>query len=135
MDQWATRLINGSESTADLAVPLLEAGSPEVLPGWYDDWVLMERERLRQRMLHALEALSGKLIRAGRFAEAVEAALVAVSVDPFRESAHRALIEAHLAEGNHFEARRSWQSYRDLLRSELGVNPSGQLLTALHPAG
>ncbi len=134
MDRWATRIISGTESTADLTVSPLEVGSWEVLPGWYDDWVLVERERLRQRMLHALEALSRKLVRADRFADAVEAAIVAVSVDPLRESAQRALIEAHLAEGNQSEARRSWQGYRDLLRSELGVSPSGNLLTTLNQA-
>jgi DNA-binding SARP family transcriptional activator len=130
MDQWATRMINGTETTADLAVPRLGAGPWEVLPGWYDDWVLVERERLRQRMLHGLEALSRKLAGASRFADAVEAAIIAVSADPLRESAQRALIEAHLAEGNQSEARRIWQGYRDLLRRELGVNPSGNLLTA-----
>jgi DNA-binding SARP family transcriptional activator len=133
MDQWATRMIAGTESAADLAVAPLRAGRWEVLPGWDDDWVLIERERLRQRMLHALEALSGKLVRAGRFADAVDAAIIAVSVDPLRESAQRALTEAHLAEGNQSEARRIWLDYRDLLRRELGVNPSGNPLTA--PAG
>ena len=136
MDQWATRMISGSESAADLAVAPLRAGWWEVLPGWDDDWVLIERERLRQRMLHALEVLSGKLVRAGRFADAVEAAIIAVSADPLRESAQRALTEAHLAEGNQSEARRIWRDYRDLLRRELGVNPSGNPLAApdgLHP--
>jgi hypothetical protein len=70
----------------------------ELLPGWYDDWVLLEREPLRQRVLHGLEALSRHLVRAGRFAEAVEAAMVAVAVEPLRESAQRALVTAHLAE-------------------------------------
>jgi DNA-binding SARP family transcriptional activator len=125
MDQWATRMINGTESAADLAVASLRADTWDVLPGWYDDWVLAERERARQRMLHALEALSGKLVGASRFADAVEAAIIAVGVDPLRESAQRALIEAHLAEGNRSEARRIWRDYRDLLYRELGVTPSG----------
>ena len=55
MDQWATRMINGTETTADLAISRLGSHRWEVLPGWSDDWVLVERERLRQRMLHALE--------------------------------------------------------------------------------
>jgi DNA-binding SARP family transcriptional activator len=129
MDQWATRMINGTETTADLTISRVGSCWWEVLPGWCDDWVLVERERLRQRMLHALEALSGKLLRASRFADAVEAAIIAVGVDPFRESAQRTLIEAHLAEGNQSEARRIWRDYRDLLRRELGVSPSGDPLT------
>jgi hypothetical protein len=71
----------------------------DVLPGWYDDWVLIERERLRQRVFHAMEQLSREMVRQGRFAEAVEAALVTVSAEPLRESGQRVLIEGHLAEG------------------------------------
>ena len=57
----------------------------DLLPGWYDDWVVFERERLRQRLLHALEMLSLRLVRQGRFGEAVEAALL-VHAEPLRES-------------------------------------------------
>jgi len=44
--------------------------------------------------LHALESLSARLATLGRYAEAVEAALNAVDIEPLRESAHRALIQA-----------------------------------------
>ena len=135
MDQWATRLIDGTASAADLAVSPSWADVLELLPGWYDDWVLAERERLRQRMLHALEELSRRLVRAGRFADAVEAAVVAIGAEPLRETAQRVLIEAHVAEGNLSEARRIWREYRDLVHRELGVDPSGTLLTALDAAG
>jgi DNA-binding SARP family transcriptional activator len=87
----------------------------------------MERERLRQRMLHGLEALSRHLVNAGRYADAVEAAMLAISAEPLRESAQRALIEAHIAEGNLIEARRGYQAYHKLVRRELGVDPSGDL--------
>jgi DNA-binding SARP family transcriptional activator len=87
----------------------------------------MERERIRQRMLHALEMLSRRLVSVGRFADAIEAALTAISADPLRESAQRALIEAHAAEANWAEALRAFESYRDLIRRELGVNPSRDL--------
>jgi DNA-binding SARP family transcriptional activator len=47
-----------------------------------------------------------------------------VAVEPLRESAHRALIGAHLAEGNRVEALRQLARLRHLLREELGVEPS-----------
>jgi DNA-binding SARP family transcriptional activator len=78
---------------------------------------------LRQRMLHALEAMSRQLVIRRRCAEAVEAAMMAVSAEPLRESAQRALIEAHLAEGNWVEGRRTFEAYRDVLNRELGTQP------------
>jgi DNA-binding SARP family transcriptional activator len=128
MDQWATRLIEGSAFARDLTISSSVADALDLLPGWYDDWALAERERIRQRLLHALEALSGRLTSLGRFADAVDAALLAVSAEPLRESAQRTLIEAHVAEGNLTEARRSLLAYRALVRRELGVDPSNELL-------
>jgi DNA-binding SARP family transcriptional activator len=131
IDQWATRVIEGTAIDSDLAISVSWTDALDLLPGWYDDWVLMERERVRQRMLHALETLSRTLTRAGRFADAVEAAMLAVRAEPLRESAQRALIEAHVAEGNLGEARRSYGTYRELLSRELGVGPSRDLQVLL----
>ena len=101
--------------------------SGELLPDWYDDWVLEERERLRQLQVHALEALAERLAAAGRYGEAVEAALAAVRAEPLRESAERVLVRIHLAEGNHGEALRRYLAYRRRLRDELGLEPSPQM--------
>lgn len=99
----------------------------DLLPDWYDDWVLVEQERVRQLRLHALEELSGALVATGRGAAAVEAGLLAVRCDPLRESAQRALIRAHLAEGNRADALRHYRSYEALLAGELGIAPSPDL--------
>lgn len=107
----------------------------DFLPDWSDDWVLMERERFRQLRLHALEALCEQLTLAGRFGQAVDAGLAAVTGEPLRESAHRAVITAHLAEGNRGEALRQYELYRRLVRAELGVVPSPALQELLaHPS-
>lgn len=96
----------------------------DVLPEWYDDWVLVQQERFRQVRLHALEALSERLTLAGRTSEGIEAALAAIAAEPLRESAHRALIQAHVAEGNAAEAIRQYHRCEALLSSELGIKPS-----------
>jgi DNA-binding SARP family transcriptional activator len=124
---WADRIIEGHGQTADLQVIQLSPEVIDLLPGWYDDWVIFERERLRQRVLHALESLSRRLVAEHRYADAVEVAMTAVAVEPLRESAQRVLIEAHLAEQNWVEARRAFLAYRDVLRTELGVAPSADL--------
>lgn len=118
----ARHLMNGTWSLA--AEFDLRPFEGELLPGWYDDWILIERERFRQLCLHALETLCERLAGAGRFGAAVLAGVAAVTEDPLRESAHRALIKAHLAEGNPTEAIRQYRRYGDLLRSELGLEPS-----------
>lgn len=105
----------------------------ELLPDWFDEWTLLERERLLQLRLHALERLSERLVAAGMLAEAVEAALAAVAAEPLRESAHRALIGVYLAEGNTVSAFRQYEAYRRLLADELHVAPSTlmeELMTA-----
>lgn len=99
----------------------------DLLPDWYEDWISTEREHFRQLRLHALEALCEQLTAAGRFALAIEVGMAAVSAEPLRESAHRRLIEAHLAEGNRGEAIRQYGLCRRLLRDRLGLGPSGQL--------
>lgn len=108
--------------------------SPELLLGWYDDWVMSERERLGQLRVHALEHLVDDLVRAGRYSEALEAASAAVSLDPLRESTHRAVIRVYLAEGNPGSARQQFDRYRQLLRTELGsVQPTPLMLEMLGP--
>ncbi|MGW3680841.1 AfsR/SARP family transcriptional regulator [Streptomyces prasinus] len=107
------------------AWPSLELLTGEdLLPGWDEDWVLVERERLRQLRLHALDTLAEILIGQGRTALAMEAAWAGVRAEPLRESAHRAIVSAHLAEGNLSEAVRHYDAFCRSLDEELGVTPS-----------
>ncbi|MDA0160166.1 hypothetical protein OM076_07825 [Solirubrobacter ginsenosidimutans] len=126
--QLAHRLLEpGSTMTPAMtvrAIPLLAA---ELLPGWYEDWTLLEVESWRQLRLHALEAAAGLLVVARRFGDAADAAVAAVRVDPLRESARSALIGVHLAEGNQSEALREFERFRVLLDEELGLAPTSTL--------
>jgi DNA-binding SARP family transcriptional activator len=98
----------------------------DLLPDWYDDFVERERERLRQLRLHALECLSRRLRDRGCNARALDVALLLLTSDPLRESAHRAVIEVHLAEGNVHEAVRHYDLLSTQLANELGVTPSAE---------
>jgi DNA-binding SARP family transcriptional activator len=120
---WAGRVAADGAPLADLRTLPRAFDALDLLPGWYDDWALIERERIRQRFLHALEAQSRNLALAGYHAEAVDAALLAVGADPLRESAQRALVQAHLSEGNWTEAHHAYLAYARMLRRELGVEP------------
>jgi DNA-binding SARP family transcriptional activator len=98
----------------------------DVLPDWTDDWLLTTREWFRQIRLHALEALCARHCRYGRYDAALEAGMAAIDCEPLRESAHRAIVRVHLAEGNPAEALRQYDLYRRLLYGELGLRPSPQ---------
>jgi DNA-binding SARP family transcriptional activator len=117
-----SELAGSSSGAAPAALAL------DLLPDWYDDWALLERERFRQLRLRALESRCTRLTAAGRLDEALEAGLLALAGEPLRESAHRALVRLHLAEGNAAEALRQFHLCRRLLREQLGVEPSPRML-------
>ena len=96
----------------------------DLLPGWYDDWLLPERERMRQIRLHRLESLCRHFSAQGQHGLAIEAGLAAVAADPLRESAQRMLIAAYLAEGNTSEAVRQFDAFATQLREALDIAPS-----------
>jgi DNA-binding SARP family transcriptional activator len=122
----ASRLLTDDE---DLQPPDtdLSALRGDLLPGWDEDWLLLERERIRQIQIHALEALAHRLRRRGRHLEAIEAAFAAIAEEPLRESAHAALIDIFLAERNIAQARSQLDRYAALLWSELAIKPSVEL--------
>jgi DNA-binding SARP family transcriptional activator len=133
----AKRLLAESDGPLAAEDSQVEPLVQDLLPGWDDDWLLLERERVRQIHLHALEALSTRLRLSGRFARAIEAALAAVSAEPLRESAHNALIAAHLGEGNIAEAHRQYRRYEQILWGELRLSPlhTFEQLRILYGAG
>lgn len=100
----------------------------ELLPGWDEDWLLLAREQLRQMRLHASEVTARRLRERERYTEAINVLLAVIAEEPLRESAQGLLIDAHLDEGNVFEARRQLNSYAHLLWTELQLRPSPELL-------
>ena len=103
---------------------LLRAEAVELLPDWDDGWLHVHREQLRQLRLHVLDEWARQLTEAGDFGLALEVALSALHSDILRESAHRAVIRVHRAEGNVYEARRAFATCRSVLTEEIGVGPS-----------
>jgi DNA-binding SARP family transcriptional activator len=116
-----------TQSADDLSPAAIAALSRDLLPGWYEDWVVLESEDWRQLRLHALEALADRLTAVGRFGEAALAARGAIRADPLRESARACLIRVHLTEGNQGEALRQFKRFSHVLQAELGLTPTPQL--------
>ncbi len=107
--------------------------SADLLPDWYDDWVITEAEDWRQLRTSALEVQAEWLTKVGRFAEGAEAARAAMKAEPLRESAHASLVRVHLAHGNVSEAFRAYNQFAAMLNKELGLKPTSRLTELLAP--
>ncbi len=96
----------------------------DLLPGFYDEWILVERERLRTLFAGALTRLA-ELYEAQRaYADALACAQRLLSQDSLQESSHRLLMRLHLLNDDRAAALRVYHTCATLLRDELGVNPS-----------
>lgn len=104
----------------------------ELLPGWYDEWLIEAARQWQDLRLRALEALTHRLVHARRFSNAAEAAAAAVAADPLRETSTAALMLVQLAEGNRAAAMRTLSTYRTLLMHELQAEPSPRLEAMLY---
>lgn len=129
----ADRILAPGSSLHDPTAATHLAWASEILPGWDDPWLVIERERYRQLRLHALERSSERLLERGDVARAIEFGLTIVDAEPYRESAHRLLVAAYLQEGNVIEAVRQYRAYRRLTLDELGVEPSPLMEALVEP--
>jgi len=125
--RWARDLERCPTDVAGDHTTLVDVLSRRLLPSWDEDWLVFDQQRWDQLRMHALELLADSLCREGRYSNAVEAGLAAVAVEPYRESARRALVKVYLAEGNVASAVRHYKDYQSLLARDLGVRPTAQL--------
>jgi DNA-binding SARP family transcriptional activator len=119
----------------DLASGPIRTLSRELLPDWFDEWIIAEGEAWRHLRGSALEALAIRLMTAGRFAEAEGAARAAMRLDPLRETPHGILVRIHLADGNQSDALHVVEWYRAALRDALDLEPTEQfsgLVSGIH---
>lgn len=115
----AARLREGAVDDA----PFLVSFNLELLPGWQDEWVTLERERLRQLELQVLDFLVARRVERGLLGEAVDAAIRAIRLEPLRESSHRDLIRIYVAAGNRTAALTHYEGFAQLLHRELDIAP------------
>ena len=102
----------------------VEAYSGDLVEGSYDDWLLEERERLRDLHLDALERLARELDERGQWAAAIRYAERLVRQDPLREEAYRQLMRLHDRCGDRARALRVYHVCAATLQRELGIEPS-----------
>src|SRR5262249_24693459 len=89
----------------------------------FEDWLLIERQRLRNLARDALAKLVDRHMGSGADYQAGAAAERRVALDGLREAAHRALMQIYAAQGQTAQALKQYQLCREALHSELGVRP------------
>lgn len=96
----------------------------DYLEGIYEDWCAVERERLRERYLSALERLARLHIDRRDLQRAIDLYQRLLAQDPYREVIHRELMRCYYRQGDRASAIRQYQTCARLLREELGLSPS-----------
>jgi len=113
-------------ASADDLVHLVAAYSGELLPGFYDEWVVLERERLQALFERKMQALLECLIEARRWLEILHWGERWIALGYAPEPAYRALMVAYGGQGDLSGVASVYQRCVKALRRELGVKPSAQ---------
>jgi|GEM_PF-509569 len=92
----------------------------------FEEWLLGERERLREQAIEAMASLLAHQRSTGALEAAVQTGLRLLALEPAQESVHRAVIRLHLRLGRRGAARRQYQLCLDTLQRELGAEPAAE---------
>jgi predicted ATPase/DNA-binding SARP family transcriptional activator/DNA-binding transcriptional ArsR family regulator len=114
----------GGHDAVEHCESCIECYQGDFLAGYYDDWILVERERLREMYLETLE----RLVQAHKGQNEYERALVyarrLTNEAPWREKAHREVMRLCHLLGQDADALKQYELCREALAEELGVEPS-----------
>jgi len=95
----------------------------DLLEGCYDDWCLVERERLQLLLLRVLKRLQRHYRLCEAFEEAISCGHRLLTLDPLQEDVHRELMHCHLEAGQRPLALEHFQRCQEILRRELHIEP------------
>ena len=98
----------------------------------FADWLAFERTRCRNLAQTVLDAAARGLADAGQHREAIAVAQRLLSLDGLREESHRLLMRLHAQSGERSQAQAQFQACRDMLKRELGVQPSPETARVAH---
>ncbi len=118
--------IPGRQLDAETARGLKDAVmlyNDDLLPGYYQDWILFERERLQNMYLLMLDKLIVYLQFRGEYEVAQGYGAIILRYDPARERTHRQLMHLYSLAGDRTSALRQFERCAHALKQELGVKP------------
>jgi len=98
----------------------------DLLDGYYDEWVLRERERLHLLYLRTLSRLMRYYGERNELARGIDYGQRLLAVDPLREQIHRELMLLYMKKGERSLAIQQYESCRRILAAELGIVPMSE---------
>jgi WD40 repeat protein/DNA-binding SARP family transcriptional activator len=128
-DYWLDTTALEGDAAEPGAATALATYRGELLPGFYDDWVVLEREHLRAAFERKMQQWLEKLVEEERWADVLEWGERWIALGGAPEPAYRALMMAHAGLGEAATVAAVYQRCVEALRNELGVEPSEQTRT------
>jgi DNA-binding SARP family transcriptional activator len=126
-DEGTSQVIVPQPTCIETRLPQLENAiklyQGDLLEGFYDDWALRERERLRERYLSTLICLMDFYRERGDYGTSLSYGRKILELDPLREEIHRKMITMYLDSGQRAQAARQYETCRDALARELHIEP------------
>ncbi|MDF1512995.1 MAG: BTAD domain-containing putative transcriptional regulator [Anaerolineae bacterium] len=89
----------------------------------FEAWMVVQREKYHIQLLDALDRLAAYHLNKGDYVLAQCYAQQQVELEPWRESAHRQLMQAYAMSGQRGMALAQYETCRRVLRDELGIEP------------
>lgn len=113
-------------SAADNLIPMVAAYGGELLPGFYDEWVLLERERLQAEVERKMSLLLERLVTEERWPDILHWGERWIALGHAPEPAYRALMLAHAGLGDSSSVAEVYRRCVEALQRDLDVEPSAQ---------
>lgn len=101
----------------------------ELLPGYYEDWLLSHREEIHQAYLTALSQLAKLLEDSRQYEEAIEIANRLIRSEPLNESAYQLAMRLHALNDDRAGALQAYHACVTVMRRELDMEPSQEIKT------
>ncbi len=122
-------LENTTEEKLEVDVSVYEG---ELLPGFYEDWILLERDRLDALYARKMQRLLTRLVQEQRWTEVLRWAERWIAQGQIPEAAYRAAMIAHAAAGERLHVEKVYQRCVNSLINEIGVDPSDETINLYH---
>ncbi|MEM7031314.1 MAG: BTAD domain-containing putative transcriptional regulator [Chloroflexota bacterium] len=94
----------------------------------FEEWVFLERERLRLEVIKAFDRLLNGYLTLKDYETGIQQARRFLQIEPMREETHRQLMEFLVFDGQRNAALQQFEICRQILQTELGVTPTANTI-------